>query len=103
MGLRSRMLVTGRSGHYPGLLEVSLQLPEWRAEKEEAYPEAVAEAHAGFAELRDADDISRPAESASAARTTRSRPKKQTSDNDFRPSPTRTWRPPPANRDRSHR
>jgi transposase len=49
-------------------------------EKKEAYPEAVAQAHADFAELQDADALPAPAASASNGRTTRS-PRRQ-SDHD---------------------
>ncbi|MGO9077681.1 MAG: recombinase family protein [Streptosporangiaceae bacterium] len=47
-----------RKGQAPSVASIYRALAEH--EKKEAYPEAVAQAHADFADLRDADDIPRP-------------------------------------------
>jgi hypothetical protein len=53
------IIPTGRrKGQAPSVASIYRALAEH--EKKEAYPEAVAQAHADFADLRDADDIPRP-------------------------------------------
>ncbi|WP_461018164.1 hypothetical protein [Streptomyces daliensis] len=47
-----------RKGHSPSVASIYRALAEHA--KKEAYPEAVEQAHADFAELQDADDIPRP-------------------------------------------
>ncbi|MFH8562549.1 hypothetical protein [Streptomyces sp. NPDC017988] len=47
-----------RKGQAPSVASIYRALAE--NEKREAYPEAVAQAHADFADLQDADDIPRP-------------------------------------------
>ncbi|MEU6709477.1 hypothetical protein [Streptomyces wuyuanensis] len=60
-----------RKGQAPSVASIYRAIAEHK--KQETYPEAVAQAHADFADLQDADDIPAPAESASGSRTTRRR------------------------------
>ncbi|MET9039321.1 hypothetical protein [Streptomyces mirabilis] len=79
-----------RKGLTPSVASVYRALAEH--EKKEVYPEAVAQAHADFADLQDTDGIPARAEPASDARTTRSRPKKRTSINGSRTRYSRAQR-----------
>ncbi|MGH3180853.1 MAG: hypothetical protein ACRDOE_02950, partial [Streptosporangiaceae bacterium] len=80
-----------RKGHSPSVASIYRALAE--REKAQAYPEALAQAHVGFAALQVADDIprpARPARPASAGPQTRSRRRKPSSASGSGPSHTRT-------------